>query len=166
MIVLYIKENNRYLQAIPGFPKYMEQDNKLYIEIAGKMVVAVNDLSKVGYSIFPDQEINVPVRWVDGEPEEIPCTVQELNLRELEANDLPCSQHLARIKEVDVQKPKPVVVTRDAFGKSFDIPCVVTQDIKEQYQAGNIQVGDIVIVSYCEERPEAAMVQSKIYKSW
>lgn len=80
--------------------------------------------------------------------------------------DLPTSQHLARIKSIDVSKAKPITVTREYEGQEFDINCVVTEDIKEQYQAGKINTGDIVIVTYCEERQDQAIVLSKIFKSW
>lgn len=168
MIILYMKEDDRYLQAIPGFPKYEELGNKLYIESQGVMVVAANDLDRVGYEFYPDQIVNVPMIWDEGLQDwvEAICTVEDLDLREMEATDLPCSQHLSLIKEIDVQAARPVTVVRKAFGKLFDISCVITEDIKTQYLAGKIDVGDIVIVTYCEERAEDAIVTSKVFKSW
>ena len=76
------------------------------------------------------------------------------------------SQHLAKIKSIDVTKPKPIIVTRTYEGLDFDIPCIVTQDIKDQFVAGKIAVGDIVIVTYCEGRYDQAIIQSKVFRSW
>jgi len=163
MIVLYLKNNNQFLQAVKGFPELKEGANKLYIEVNGVWKVAINDLTKAGYKEYPDQGITIPR---DEEGNELPITLAELNLRDFEALDLPTSQHLARIKSIDVTKAKPMTVTRTYQGIDFDIPCVVTQNIKDQYVEGKIQVGDIVIVAYCDERIDDAIVQSKVFKSW
>jgi len=39
-------------------------------------------------------------------------------------------------------------------------------DRKVLIAAGKIAVGDIVIVAYCEEKYDQAIVQSKVFKSW
>lgn len=80
MIVLYLKHNNQFLQAVRGFPQLTEQNNKLYM--GGK--VAINDLTKAGYREYPDQEIDIPTEW-DEELEmdvELPVTLEELGLRD------------------------------------------------------------------------------------
>ena len=160
MIVLYLKDNNQFLQAIKGFPEVMEVDNKLCFTNG---TVIINDLTKAGYREYPDQMFTIPI---DEAGTELPITLEELNLRDFTVEDLPASQHLARIKDIDVTRPKPITVIRDFAGQEFDFPCVVTESIKDQYLAGDINVGDIVIVSYCEERIGDAIVTNKVYKSW
>jgi len=165
MIVLYLKENNLFLQAIKGFPEVEERDNKLYFK-GGKVIV--NDLTKVGYREYPDQGFEIPTEY-DEETEtivEVPVTLDELNLRGFEILDLPVSQHLARIKIIDVSRDKPITVERKFAGQNFDIPCVVTENIKDQFLAGDINIGDIVIVTYCEETMDDAIVTNKVFKSW
>jgi len=81
MIVLYLKHNNQFMQAIPGFPEIKEEGNKLCFA-NGKVII--NDLSKAGYGFYVDQEIKVPTEWNEElEMEvELPVTLDELNLIE------------------------------------------------------------------------------------
>lgn len=168
MIVLYLKDGNWFLQRIWGFPELKEESNKLYMLLHGAWKVIINDLTKAGYKRCPDQEVIVPTEW-DEEmetPVEIPVTIANLNLRDFGISDLPTSQHLAILKSINPSKARPATVVRTFNGQEYDTDCVVTQDIKDQYQAGKINIGDIVIVSYCEERQDDAIVMAKIYKSW
>jgi len=118
MIVLYLKENNQFLQAIKGFPEVKEKDNK-----------------------------------------------------PISAGDLPHSEHIAKLKAVNASQAKPAIVTRRFMGQNYDVNCLVTQSVKELYQAGSIQVGDYVLVSFIEEIPDTvekhiAIITDKVFKSW
>lgn len=86
MIVLYLKEGNQFLQAIKGFPKVTEKDNKLYI--GGN--IALNDLTKAGYREYPDQKVNIPTEWNEELEDfvEVPVTLDELKLRDFTEADL------------------------------------------------------------------------------
>jgi len=86
--------------------------------------------------------------------------------KELTIYDLPTSIHRATLKSVDTGNPKPAIVTRQCQGQDFDIPAFVTENIKDQWLAGDIQIGDIVLVTYCEENPDDVIVIGKVFKSW
>ena len=106
MIVLYLKHNNRFLQAIKGFPKVKEEGNKLYM---GSKII-INDLTKAGYKEYPDQEIDIPTEWNE-ELEmmvELPVTLEELNLRDFTEADLKEKAKLSRdlCAEVDELKTR------------------------------------------------------------
>lgn len=165
MLVLSLEDGDYFLQAIRGTHQFEVEGNKLYMDDG---IVVVNDLSKVNYALYPDQIFEIPVEEDEfGDPVEVPVTLAELNLREVFLiSDLSSSPHLARIKSIDITKAKPITVIRTFAGREFDVPCVVTEQIKDQFLAGNITVGDIVIVECCEERPEDAIVIAKVYKSW
>jgi len=79
---------------------------------------------------------------------------------------LPASDHLATIKSINTAAAKPIIVTRVSSGQEFDIPCVVTESVKDQFLSGDVVVGDIVIITYCEERIDDAIVIAKVFKSW
>jgi len=81
--------------------------------------------------------------------------------------DLPASDVIARVKSIDVQAAKPVVCVRLFEGQEFDIPCLVTENIKDQYIGGHLGVGDWVILTYCEhDYPNQAIITAKVFKSW
>jgi len=82
MIVLYLKSNNQFLQAIKGFPEVEERDNRLYFK-DGKVII--NDLTKAGYKEYPDQEITL---LYDDEGMEMPQTLEQLKLRDFTPNEL------------------------------------------------------------------------------
>lgn len=82
-------------------------------------------------------------------------------------DDLPASNIIARIKSIVVSAARPMVCTRKFAGVDFDIACLVTENIKDQYAQGDISVGDYVIVTYCEhDYPDQPIVTSKVYRSW
>lgn len=168
MIVLYLKENNQFLQAIMGFPEVEELDGKLYMDDD----VIVNDLIKIGYALYPDQEINL--KYEEDEQLgliEIPQTLEELNLVPMSADALPKSEHIGKLKAVNIGQAKLATVTRRFWGEDYDVSCLATQSIKDLYQAGDIQIGDFVLVSFIEETPNGAerniaIVTDKVYQSW
>ena len=95
MIVLYLKENNQFLQAIKGFPEIKEEGNKLLFA-DGKVII--NDLTKAGYREYPDQTVDIPTEWDEklGMGIELPVTLEELNLRtDFTAEDLKAKMDLA-----------------------------------------------------------------------
>ena len=57
------------------------------------------------------------------------------------------------------------------MGTVYDIPCLVSQSVVNLYIAGQVKVGDYVIVSFIDEHPytqerSIAIVVDKVYKSW
>lgn len=74
------------------------------------------------------------------------------------------SSHLSQLVAVDVNKVKPAQVRRMWEGREYFYDCFVTETIKDMYVAGNLQVGDWVLVFF-DDRSEQ-VVTEKIYKSW
>jgi len=169
MVVLYLLDGNYFQQAVRGDHDFLESGNKLYVD--GK--VAVNDLSKVGYAVYPDQKVNVPLEWNEdtGENEEVPITLEELNLIPMSAEYLPTSEHIAKLVGVNATQAKPATVTRKYWGETYDVKCLVTETIKRMWLDGDLEIGDYVLVSFIEEIPDTverhiAIVTDKIFKSW
>jgi len=82
-------------------------------------------------------------------------------------SDLPSSDVIGIIKSINVSAARPIVATRTYNGEEFDLNCLVTENIKDQYIAGKIKVGDYVIVTYCtHDYPDQPIVTAKIFKSW
>lgn len=170
MIVLYLKENNIFLQAIQGFPVVKEENNKLLFE-NGKVIV--NDLIKIGYEIYPDQKVEIPTEWNEEtrEYEDVPTLVDELNLTPMSAEYLPVSEHIGKLISVNPSLAKPAVVRRKFWGQTYDVNCLATQAVKDAFQAGDIQVSDFVLVSFIEEIPDTeerriAIITDKVFESW
>lgn len=93
----------------------------------------------------------------------------ELALRKEE--NLPHSEHIGKLISVNVSVAKPATIRRKYLGDTYDVDCFVTQTVKDQYQAGDIQINDYVVVSFIDENPDdeernIAIVTDKIYKSW
>lgn len=164
MIVTFLKDTSQLLGTIPDFPEVREQGNKLYLN--GRVII--NDLSKAGYAIYPDQIIEI---LKDEENNDPPIFLNEINLIPMSADTLPISEHIGKLISVNPAQAKPAVVRRRFWGENYDVNCLVTQSVAELYQAGNIQIGDYVLVSFIEEIPnteerEIAIVTDKIFKSW
>lgn len=109
MIVLYLKSNNQFLQAIKGFPEVKEMGNRLCFA-NGKVII--NDLTKGGYALYPEQEINVPIRWDEDLQDwvEVLPTLEELNLKDFTEEELKMKDNLERdiYQELDDVKTRVV----------------------------------------------------------
>jgi len=98
-------------------------------------------------------------------------TVTDLGLLPPSAEDLPRSQHIGKLVEVDPTKARPAIVTRKWHGLMFNITCLVSQSVVDMWVADTLNVGDFVIVSFIDEIPDTtevnlAIVVDKVYKSW
>ena len=51
-------------------------------------------------------------------------------------------------------------------GKEYHVDCGITTYIEELYLAGNISVGDYVLVEFLDERVDRAVVFDKIEETW
>ena len=66
---------------------------------------------------------------------------------------------------------RPVTVTRRFMGVNYDIDCFATQTVKDQYVAGQIVIGDYLVVNFISEYPDGdevdiPIVTGKVFKSW
>ena len=132
----------------------------------GKAII--NDLSKVNIGFYKYKHI---VEKLDDEGNSIPWYINELNLEQITADDLPISEHIAKLVSVNPNLIKPATVTRRFMGVNYDVNCLVTQSVAELYQAGQIQIGDYVLVSFIEEIPNTeerniTIITDKVYESW
>lgn len=76
------------------------------------------------------------------------------------------SLHEARIISFDTEAVKPVKTKLIQDGNEFDVDCYVTQDLVDAYQAGDLKVGDWVLVYFIDQREDKAIAQQKIFKTW
>lgn len=95
----------------------------------------------------------------------------ELDLQAVTAADLPHSEHIAKLIAVNATASRPATIRRRYMGVDYDIKCLVSQTVRDQYVAGTIQLGDFVVVSFIEEIPNGterhvAVVMVKIFNSW
>lgn len=98
-------------------------------------------------------------------------TIIDLGLVPPTADDLPHSQHIGKLVDVDPTKARPATITRKWRGMTFDIQCLVSQTVVDMWVADNLNIGDYVIVSFIDEIPDTdevnlAIVVDKVYESW
>lgn len=98
-------------------------------------------------------------------------TIMDLGLVPPTADDLPHSQHIGKLVDVDPTKARPATVTRKWHGMTFDIQCLVSQTVVDMWVANDLNIGDYVIVSFIDEIPDTdevnlAIVVDKVYESW
>lgn len=94
----------------------------------------------------------------------------ELLLREQE-QPLPTSEHIGKLMAVNTALAKPATVRRRRYGVNYDFQCLVTESIKNMWLAGDLSVGDYIVVSFIEEIPETEeklvpIITGKVFKSW
>ncbi len=78
----------------------------------------------------------------------------------------PLCTHWAVIDSFDIGQVKPMRVRRTWKGVEYTVNCYVTDGIKDQYQAGDIAVGDYVLVEFLEDDADKAIVFAKVFKTW
>jgi len=98
-------------------------------------------------------------------------TVAALNLTPPTADDLPHSQHIGKLINVNPALARPATVTRKWHGMTFDIQCLVSQTVVDMWIADTLNIGDFVVVSFIDEIPDSeevnlAIVVDKVYDSW
>lgn len=76
----------------------------------------------------------------------------------------PLSTHISIIDAIDTSKARPVRIKRVWEGKDYFYDCFATESVKDQYLAGDVVVGDYVIVHYDDIGEQ--VVTGKVFKSW
>ena len=76
----------------------------------------------------------------------------------------PRSTILAKVKSIKITNPKKVIVTRTWNGQDYDVICrAVSQTIVDSYTAGNLIIGDWVLLTYCEhDYPDQPIITHKV----
>ena len=72
----------------------------------------------------------------------------------------------AILEAVNVTGVKPATVRRTWEGTDYVLDCYITQHVKDEWLAGNIAIGDYVLVEYLDQDPNKAGVVAKIVKTW
>ncbi|GAI86560.1 unnamed protein product, partial [marine sediment metagenome] len=78
--------------------------------------------------------------------------------------NLPHSTHISIIDAIDPTKARPVRVKRVWGDRDYFYDCLVTESVKDQYLAGDVAVGDYVIVFWSDVGEQ--IVAAKVFKSW
>ena len=98
-------------------------------------------------------------------------SIDGLNLQPLGGMELPKSEHIGKLTAVNTSLAKPATVTRKYLGQLYDVQCLVSQNVVDMWLAGDLQIGDYVLVSFIDEIPNTtevsvAIVTDKVYESW
>lgn len=80
--------------------------------------------------------------------------------------ELRMSLHEAQITAINTALVRPITATVHQDGNQFPIDCFVTQDLVDAFQAGNLAVGDWVLIYFIDHREDKAIAQQKIFKTW
>jgi len=72
----------------------------------------------------------------------------------------------AILDSVNVAAVKPATVRRIWQGTDYVLDCYITQHVKDEWLAGNIAIGDYVLVEYLDQDPDKAGVVAKVVKTW
>ena len=72
----------------------------------------------------------------------------------------------AILEAVNVAAVKPATVRRTWEGVDYMLDCYITQHIKDEWLAGNIAIGDYVLIEYLDQDPDKVGVVAKVVKTW
>ena len=72
----------------------------------------------------------------------------------------------AILEAVNVAAVKPATVRRTWEGVDYVLDCYITQHVKDEYLAGNIAIGDYVLIEYLDQDPDRVGVVAKVVKTW
>jgi len=85
------------------------------------------------------------------------------SLPEPEPLEPPLSTHVSTLVSIDVGRARPAKVKRIWEGRDYFYDCFITENIKDQYVAGDIKIGDHLLVHF--EAGEQ-IITAKVFKSW
>lgn len=74
----------------------------------------------------------------------------------------PLSTHLAILTGIYPQRDKPATVARTWNGEEYTYDCYITENIKDQYQQGDIAIDDTVLVEFLEGERLSPIVIAKV----
>ena len=72
--------------------------------------------------------------------------------------------HISIIEAIDTTKARPVRIKWVWEGRGYFYDCLATESVKDQYMAGDIAVGDYVLVHFDDIGEQ--IVTAKVFKSW
>lgn len=80
--------------------------------------------------------------------------------------EVPTLTYWARVAGFDASTEKPLEVTRHWAGHNITLWVYVTEDVKDAYVAGNLAVGDYVLVVFVDGDRDLPIAVNKVFKSW
>jgi len=91
-------------------------------------------------------------------------TMPSLNPFQPASPEPPKSSHISVIDVIDTIRVRPVRIKRVWKSKDYFYDCLVTESVKDQYVAGDVAVGDYVLVHFDDIGEQ--IVIAKVFKSW
>lgn len=85
-------------------------------------------------------------------------------LKLINKSEPPRSTHISTIDAIDTTKARPVRIKRVWESMDYFYDCLVTESVKDQYVAGDVAIGDYVLVHFDEIGEQ--IVTAKVFKSW
>ena len=76
----------------------------------------------------------------------------------------PRSVHVSVVDAIDTDAARPARIKRVWEGQAYFYDCLVAESVKDQFVAGDIVVGDYVVVHF--DGMGEQIVMAKIFKSW
>lgn len=151
MLVLYLRDGQYFAGDVRGTHDFVVVGDYLYVDDQERSIC---DVTKVGWGLYPEQRIDIPTEW-DPETENewpVPITMEELNLRDFEPEDLPQSGHFVRLDAIHPGDALKAEVSRPFYGKWYEgIRCLVTLSVYNSYLAGEVEIGDYLWVYYTND---------------
>lgn len=131
----------------------------------------ITEYRALGYTLIEEQ------RYLDGNhlvfddgipPRDLAAEIDDLKARveDLEPGTPPLCTHWAVIVSIEPANEKPLRVRRLWGGEEYQLNCYVTEAIKDQYLAGDIAIGDYVLVEFLDDDPNRTLVFAKVFKTW
>lgn len=142
--------------------KYLGQANQLeadFFDIVDEGLPSQHRVLKVG-KIQQDFDSQHALIWQNHEQE----LIANGYLEPPPEPEPPHSTHISSIDAIDTAKARPVRIKRVWEGKDYFHDCLVTESVKDQFVAGDVKVGDYVLVHF--DAVGEQIVTAKVFKSW
>jgi hypothetical protein len=74
--------------------------------------------------------------------------------------------HWAIVNAINLAAVQPLQLTRTWMGITYTYSCYVSETIVQLYQAGNLLIGDYVLVGFADEDLSQPLAITKVHKTW
>lgn len=139
-----------YKDAETESSKYKDAD--VYVEV---------NVVDPGYAVTRDHKV-----ILDAEGAVVGTEASVNPVQPVETVELSLCQHLARVSAFSVGVERPLKVVVSYRGVDFPLDCYVSQDLVDAYGAGQLVVGDFVVIDFLEGHEDKPLAAQKIFKTW